>query len=223
MNGIINLDKPPAMSSARAVAKAKRLLLRNTKIGHAGTLDPFATGVLLLLIGRATKMCERLMDQPKGYETAIKFGATTATFDPETEEIPWPDAQPVSRDAVEAVIRRFVGEIQQTPPAYSAMKFGGRRAYDLARKGHDVQLQPRTVRIYGIEICEYDWPLLRLRIECGRGAYVRALARDIGEALNVGGYLRELRRTHVGEFRVKDAVSLDQLIADGVEKHLRAI
>src|SRR4051812_15230534 len=147
MDGILNLDKPASISSARAVDRVKRLLPRGTKIGHAGTLDPFATGVLLLLVGKATKQCERLMDEPKQYEAVIRFGATTETDDPESPPQPWsrrdPTAPPPTREEVEAALRSFVGEIMQRPPPYSAMKVGGRRAYDLARKGVVVELQPR--------------------------------------------------------------------------------
>ena len=223
MDGVINLDKPAGVSSARAVDAVKRLLPRGTKVGHAGTLDPFATGVLLLLVGKGTKACERLMDQPKRYDATVKLGATTATDDPESEERPVEGAADLGRDALEAAVRRFVGPIQQRPPAFSAMKVGGRRAYDVARKGGDVALEPRTVQVYGIEVLDYAWPLLRLRIDCGRGTYVRAIARDLGESLGVGGYLTELRRTRVGEFEVSSAVTIDELRARGVEAVLHAL
>jgi tRNA pseudouridine55 synthase len=221
MDGVINLDKPAGVTSARAVDAVKRLLPRGTKIGHAGTLDPFATGVLLLLVGRATKSCERLMDAPKQYETMVKFGATTATDDLESPEVPVRAAQPPAAEKVAAEVRKLVGDILQRPPAYSAMKVDGRRAYDLARRGKAVQLEPRPVRVYGIEILRYAWPLLSLRIDCGRGTYIRSLARDLGEALGVGGYLTELRRTRVGPFGVESAVTSEQLSADGVLQHLR--
>ena len=225
MEGVINLDKPPGLTSARAVDRVKRLLPRGTKIGHAGTLDPFATGVLLLLVGRATKACERLMDAPKQYETTVKLGATTATDDLESPEIvtqSLPPEPPAAAD-VEAAVRPFVGDILQRPPAYSAMKVDGRRAYDLARSGKPVQLEPRPVRVYYIDIIEYAWPLLRLRIDCGRGTYIRSIARDLGEALGTGGYLTALRRTRVGAFAGKDSVSLEQVMADGPASHLRPV
>ncbi len=244
VQGIINFDKPPGISSARAVSRVKRLLPRGTKIGHAGTLDPFATGVLLLLVGKATKQCERLMGEAKQYETTIKLGATTATLDPESPEEPYRcstgdlavlavnennpswDTNPhgrVARATVEEILPRFVGEIQQRPPAFSAMKVGGQRAYKLARSGETVELAPRTVRVYGIELLDYDWPFLRLRIDCGRGTYIRSIARDVGEALGVGGYLTQLRRTRIGSFDASAAVTIEQLEADGVERHLHAI
>ena len=227
MNGILNLDKAAGISSARAVDRVKRLLPRGTKIGHAGTLDPFATGVLLLLIGKATKQCERLMDQPKQYEATIKFGFTTATDDLESEEQPYSsrhrrDAH-ATKEAIRDLLPKFVGAIQQRPPAFSAMKLGGRRAYDLARRGEVVQLEARTVNVYAIEMLDYAWPLLRIGVDCGRGTYIRALARDIGEALDVGGYLTQLRRTRVGSFHIAQATTLEQLQAEGVARHLQAI
>jgi tRNA pseudouridine55 synthase len=220
--GVINLDKPTGMSSARAVDRVKRLLPRGTKIGHAGTLDPFASGVLLLLVGKATKCCEELMDQPKQYEATVKFGATTATDDPESPEIVLGPTDPLVRDDIELSLSSFIGFIQQTPPDFSAMKIAGRRAYDLARRGHDVKLEPRTVQVYGIELLEYQWPLVKLRIDSGRGTYIRAIARDLGAALNVGGYLTELRRTRIGAYAICDSVTIERLSADGVEAHLRA-
>ena len=238
MNGIINLDKPAGISSARAVARVKRLLPRGTKIGHAGTLDPFATGVLLLLVGKATKQCERLMGEAKRYDATIKLGATTATLDPESPEEPFPSSRGVGvppehpylelgRDAqatrVEETLRGFVGEIQQRPPAFSAMKVDGQRAYKLARAGRAVELQPRVVRVYGIELLAFEWPLVTLRIDCGRGTYIRSIARDLGEALDVGGYLTALRRTRGGVFDAAGAVTLERLESDGVAAHLHAL
>jgi tRNA pseudouridine55 synthase len=228
LSGIVNLDKPPGVSSAYVVNGVKRLLPRGTKIGHAGTLDPFATGVLLLLVGKATKACEQLMDAPKQYEATVRFGATTATDDPEADAAPWArgDGQPVVPPTVAevtAVLPRFVGTILQRPPAFSAMKVAGRRAYDLARKGNEVVLAERPVNVYRIELLQYAWPDAKLRVDCGRGTYVRAIARDLGEALNVGGHLVTLRRTAVGEFRAADAVTPEQVKAAGVAACLRPV
>jgi tRNA pseudouridine55 synthase len=222
MDGIINLDKPAGVSSARAVDSVKRLLPRGTKIGHGGTLDPFATGVLLL-VGKATKACERLMDSPKQYEATVKFGATTPTDDPESPETPTPGAAPASREAIETALKPFVGEIRQRPPVYSALKVGGVRACDLARAGTPVEKEPRPVRVYGIELLAYDWPLARLRIDCGRGTYIRSIARDLGESLGVGGHLTELRRTRVGPFTAANAVTPERLAAGGVASWLRPV
>lgn len=222
LSGIINFDKPAGLSSARVVGRVKRLLPRGVKIGHAGTLDPFATGVLLLLVGRATRRCESLMGETKVYETVVKLGATTPTLDPESAEIATAvDHVPAKDQIVDALIK-MTGRILQVPPAYSAMKVGGRRAYDLARRGQNPVLKPREVRIDRIELLEYHWPRLSLRIECGRGTYIRAIARDLGEAMNVGGYLISLRRTRVGRFRSEGAVTFDQL-DNGIERHLQPV
>jgi tRNA pseudouridine55 synthase len=219
--GVVNLNKSVGMSSARAVSFVKRRLPRGLKIGHAGTLDPFATGVLLLLIGRATKLCERLMDQPKQYMTTIKLGATTPTDDLESTAVSWPGATQPTPAQLESAIKTFNGEILQRPPTYSAMKIAGRRAYDIARKGGEVQLQPRPVKIYAIDLLEYQWPLVKLKIDCGRGTYIRAIARDIGQMLNCGGYLTELTRTRVGNFTLDDAITLDQLEQSPIESYVR--
>jgi tRNA pseudouridine55 synthase len=221
LNGILNLDKPAGISSARAVDRVKRLLPRGTKIGHAGTLDPFATGVLLLLIGKATKSCERLMDAPKQYEATVKLGATTETDDLESPEKPIPVAVPPSLEAVQNALTSFVGEILQRPPIYSALKIAGQRAYAVARKGKTVELEPRKVRVYSAGLLSYDWPLARIKVDCGRGTYIRAIARDFGTALNTGGFLTELRRTRIGEFDVADAVGMETLATDNIAALLR--
>jgi tRNA pseudouridine55 synthase len=216
MEGILNLHKPAGISSAAAVGAVKRLLPRGTKIGHAGTLDPFATGVLLLLIGRATKQCEALMDQPKQYETTVKLGATTATDDLDSPEVFQNVSTPPTAEQIATALRGFVGHIQQQPPTYSALKVGGQRAYELARAGGAVALPPRPVTVYGIEMIDYAWPLLRLRIDCGRGTYIRAIARDLGAALAVGGHLRQLCRTKIGPFTLDRALPLATLTPGSV-------
>jgi tRNA pseudouridine55 synthase len=220
IEGIINLNKPRGISSARAVSTVKKRLPRGAKIGHAGTLDPFATGVLLLLVGKATKSCERLMDQPKQYLTTVKLGGTTPTDDPESPETPTPGAEPVPAQRVEEAIKMFVGEILQRPPTYSAMKVGGRRAYDIARRGGEVELKPRPVTIYEIEILDYHWPFVKLRIDCGRGTYIRAIGRDLGELLECGGHLTELARTRVGNHTIENAVTLEQIAQGPIEPFL---
>ena len=222
LSGILNIDKPAGVSSARVVAQVKRLLPRGTKIGHAGTLDPFATGVLLLLVGKATKLCERLMSEAKQYVATVKLGATTETLDPETPEVVRRGVVPMTREQVEQVLPRFVGEIEQMPPVYSALKIGGRPAYQLAREGEAVELKTRQVKVYGIELLRFEWPELELKIDCGRGTYVRSIARDVGAALGTDGYLTALRRTKVGDFSADAAVTVDVLQKDGVERHLRA-
>ncbi|HEY7117226.1 MAG TPA: tRNA pseudouridine(55) synthase TruB [Tepidisphaeraceae bacterium] len=221
--GVINLDKPAGLSSARLVDRVKRLLPRGTKIGHAGTLDPFATGVLLLLIGKATKSCEQLMAQPKGYEAVVKLGARTATDDPESAEEPVVVPVVPDEQQVRAAANRFIGAIPQRPPAFSAMKVDGQRAYKLARQGQEVEIKPRIVTVHALDVLEYAWPTLRIRVECGRGTYIRAIARDLGEALGTGGYLTQLRRTFVGPFRVENGVTLETLQGEGVERYLNAV
>jgi len=222
MDGIINLDKPAGMSSAVAVALVRRLAGGRIRAGHAGTLDPFATGVLLVLLGRATRLAERLMDQPKTYEAVVKLGATTPTLDPTSAELPVAAAAVCDRAQVEEVVARFIGEIRQVPPQYSALKVSGRPAYELARRGRYIELPARTVRVYAIRVTDYQWPLLSLTVESGRGFYVRALARDIGEALGCGGYLLRLRRTRVGRFDAAAAATVDVLRLRGVAPYLLA-
>jgi tRNA pseudouridine55 synthase len=223
LSGILNLDKPPGLSSAAALNRIKPLLPRGVKIGHAGTLDPFATGVLLVLIGKATRSCEQLMNLPKSYETTIRFGATTPTDDPTAEPAPVPGATAPTPEQVAQAINLFTGVIQQKPPVFSAMKIAGRRAYDLARKGKAVELAARPVRVDAIGILSYQWPDLRLTIDCGRGTYIRAIARDLGQALAVGGYLSALRRTKVGPFIAAEAISLDRVLMDGPAAHIRPV
>jgi tRNA pseudouridine55 synthase len=222
LQGVLNLDKPAGSSSARLVSRVKRLLPKGVKIGHAGTLDPFATGVLLLLVGKATKSCETLMGQRKGYEATIKLGARTATDDPESPEEPAEGISIPDESRIREMAARFVGAIEQRPPAFSAMKIQGQRAYKLARRGESVEMKSRTVMVYSLEILEYTWPLLRVNIECGRGTYIRAIARDLGDLLGVGGYLTQLRRTFVGQFTSNRAVTLEMLTAENLPSHLQA-
>ena len=223
--GVLNLDKPPVMSSARAVGRVKRLLPRRCKVGHAGTLDPFATGVLLILVGKATRWSQALMSEPKQYLATVQFGATTATDDPTWPATPFtplsggPIIPPAMQD-VNAAVEQFVGSILQLPPSFSALRVAGRRAYELARRGKDVPLQPRTVNVHAIEILSYEWPLLRLKIDCGRGTYIRSIARDLGTVLDVGGHLAELQRTRVGPFHIEAATSLDSLTPENLVSHL---
>ncbi len=220
IKGVINLDKPAGMSSAYAVGGVKRLLPRGVKIGHAGTLDPFATGVLVILIGKATRLSEAFMNAGKQYTATCKLGATTETLDPDTPEQLVADAPIPALDAVQCAVGRWVGIVEQMPPDYSALKIGGRPAYRLARKGEPVPLESRRVRIDAIELVSYEYPLLDLRIDCGKGVYIRALARDIGVQLGSAGYLTRLRRTRVGRLDDATSVTLERLNIDGVGAHL---
>jgi tRNA pseudouridine55 synthase len=218
VHGLILLDKPAGPTCARILNRLKPILPPGTKLGHAGTLDSFATGLLILLAGSATRSCEELMSLSKQYEATVRLGATTASDDPQMPEqtLSTPITAP-DRRQIETALRSLIGDVLQQPPAYSALKIGGRRASDRARAGSEVNLAPRPVRIDAIEITRFDWPLLGLRVDCGRGTYVRAIARDLGRALAVGGYLTQLRRTQIGPYHVRDAQLLDALI-NGAEQ-----
>lgn len=231
-SGFLLIDKPAGLTSARAVDRVKRLLPKGTKVGHAGTLDSFATGLLVLLVGKATRQCETVMGQPKQYVGTIKLGATTATDDPESPEQPFAPAGEldspsrstvVTREELQAVCQRFVGTIQQQPPMFSALKVAGRRAADRVRAGQTVELAPRAVRIDSIELRDFTWPSATIVVDCGRGTYIRAIARDVGAALGVGGYLTALRRTRIGDFRVENAVAPNQLSPEMVLSRLLPI
>lgn len=213
---IICLDKPYRMSSFGALARVRYLIsqklgVKRMKTGHAGTLDPLATGVLILCTGRATKRIEELQAHTKEYTATLQLGATTASYDMEHPvDATYPTAH-ITRGLIEETLKRFVGEIQQVPPAYSACKVNGDRAYHLMRKGRDVELKPKTLRIDEIELTSLSPETMQMsiRVVCGKGTYIRALARDIGEALDSGAYLTALRRTRVGGIRVEDCVTLD--------------
>ena len=217
---MIYIDKPYGMSSFGALAHVRYLLCRKLgvkklKTGHAGTLDPLATGVLILCTGKATKLIERLQAGSKEYVADLQLGATTPSFDREhTVDFTYPTRH-ISRELVERVLPTFLGEIAQVPPSYSACKVDGKRAYKLMRKGNDVQLKPKMLRIDEIELLRYDdeRKTLRIRVVCGKGTYIRALARDIGLALGSGAFLTDLRRTRVGEVTVEQCLTLEQVPA----------
>jgi len=208
-NGLLVLDKPHGLTSRAALDQALRWFPRGTKVGHTGTLDPLATGVLVLCVGRATRLTEFVQEMPKTYVTEITLGARSATDDAEGPVSPVAAASPPDHASIDAALPSFLGTIQQVPPAYSAAKLAGRRSYDLARQGRSAELAPRTVRIDRIDVLAFDYPTLRLRIDCGKGTYIRSLARDLGERLGCGGYVSALRRTRVGPFVPEQAVPLD--------------
>ena len=209
MNGFLVVDKPGGMTSRDAVNRVQLWFPRRTKIGHTGTLDPLATGVLVLCIGGATKLADRVQATPKRYETRIRLGATSDTDDADGAVVETVVTAIPTREAVEAALPAFVGLIEQLPPQYSALKVEGRRAYDLARSGAAVALRPRPVRVDAILVRDYGWPWLDLSIDCGKGTYIRSIARDLGAALGVGGIVQALRRTRVGPFQVEKAITLD--------------
>ncbi|MEG1607945.1 MAG: tRNA pseudouridine(55) synthase TruB [Mucinivorans sp.] len=216
MEQILNIDKPFGWSSTDVVRKIKPMLGRaklpkNTKIGHAGTLDPLATGVLIICIGKATKQVEQLQAQSKEYEFTIELGATTASFDlehPVDARYPW---EHITREMAENAVAALVGEQQQVPPVYSAKRIDGKRAYEYARGDQPVEMRVAQITIYAAEIMDFTPPFLKLRVECSKGTYVRSLARDLGVELGSGGYLTELRRTRSGEYHASDGMSIEQV------------
>lgn len=212
---IIAIDKPYRMSSFGALAHIRYVLSKflhhKVKIGHAGTLDPLATGVLVLCTGKKTKEIEQLQTHTKEYTATLQLGATTASYDLEhTVNHTYPTRH-ITRQLIEETLPQFVGDIQQVPPTYSAVKVNGDRAYALRRAGENVKLKPKSVRIDEIELTHYDdeTKQLGLRVVCGKGTYIRSLARDLGRALGSGAFLTELRRTRVGDFTVDNCVSFE--------------
>lgn len=230
---VIYLNKPYGMSSFGALARVRylisqRLGVKRVKTGHAGTLDPLATGVLILCTGKKTKDIERLQYHTKEYTATMQLGATTPSFDREhTVDATYPTAH-ITRTLIEQTLSRFVGRIEQVPPAYSACKIDGHRAYKLMRKGHDVELKPKVLQIDRIELTHFcpDTMQMGIRVVCGKGTYIRALARDIGYAMGSGAYLTALCRTRLGDVGIDSCVSLDdfpawldaQHIEDNVKK-----
>jgi tRNA pseudouridine55 synthase len=206
-DGALLLDKPVGISSNRALQEAKKLL-RARKAGHAGTLDPLASGLLVILFGEATKLAGPLLDEHKEYVATLKLGERTSTGDAEGEVL---ERKPVSVSGLQAVLARFTGEIDQVPPMYSALKRDGVPLYALARRGEVVERPVRRVHIREIEVLAFQSPELRLRVRCSKGTYIRTLAEDIGEALGTCAHLAGLRRTASGRFHVEQAVTLDEL------------
>jgi tRNA pseudouridine55 synthase len=224
VNGILLVDKPKGWTSHDVVAKVRKTLKAETgrkiKVGHTGTLDPMATGLLILVIGNYTKRAGEFSELDKVYEAEITLGAISATGDKEGEISKVNDEQP-EKAALEAVLRRFEGEILQKPHKYSAVKINGQRAYKAARAGKTVEIEPRKVTIYGITDVEYDYPTLKFTVKVSSGTYIRSLAEDIGEALGTGAYLSALRRTTIGEFDIANAVSLDKVKSMTYRGYLR--
>ena len=213
---IFAIDKPYGMSSFGALAHVRFLIskkvgVKRVKTGHAGTLDPLATGVLVICTGRATKQIEQLQYDTKEYTATLQLGATTASYDKEhTVNMTYPTRH-ITREKVEQALAQFIGDVPQVPPTYSAVKVGGDRAYKLRRRGEEVELKAKLVRIDEIELTDFDAEKMqmRIRVVCGKGTYIRSLARDIGRALGSGAFLTALRRTRVGDIRVEDCVDFD--------------
>lgn len=220
---ILVIDKPYRWTSFDAVkrlrgAVQRRLNAKRFKVGHAGTLDPLATGVLLVCTGRATKRIAELQEGMKEYVAEIAFGATTPSYDLEKEidaTYPWEHITP---ELIAETLPKFQGHVMQVPPVFSAVKVDGKRAYNYARKGKEVEIKAKPLEIKELEVLNWEAPKLTLRVLCSKGTYIRALARDLGEAMNSGAHLTALRRTRVGDYTIDDAMSLDQaleLIKDG--------
>lgn len=218
--GFLNIDKPGGMTSHDVVAKVRRGL-KIKKVGHAGTLDPMATGVLILCLGYATRLSEYAMHATKQYRATVHLGVETDTYDAEGETLKVYDASHVTREDVEAILPQFTGDIAQLPPMYSAIKQGGRKLYELARAGETVERKARPVTIHSLTIAEWKPPHFVLDVVCGAGTYIRSLAYDMGQILGVGAHLSGLVRVASGGFNLNDAVQLGALLkADGWEKSL---
>jgi tRNA pseudouridine55 synthase len=214
MHGFLNIDKPAGPTSHDVVARVRRLA-RQKRVGHAGTLDPAATGVLVVALGAATRLIEYVQDATaKRYHAVVRLGITTTTDDAEGEVMNTRPVSPFDRPALEAALAAFRGSIMQTPPVYSALHHDGRRLHELAREGVVVERAARPVTIERLELLDWTPPLLTLDILCGKGTYIRALARDLGEALGCGAHLQALRRTAVGTFLIEEATPLAAFEAD---------
>ena len=205
-------DKPYRWTSFDVVGKVRwlicrRLKVKKLKVGHAGTLDPLATGVLIVCTGRATKRIEELQSGTKEYYATIRLGATTPSYDLEKSIDATYPTEHITREMIEQVLERFKGKIEQVPPTFSACKVDGKRAYEMARQGNEAELKPKTLVIDEIELTECNLPDITIRVVCSKGTYIRALARDIGEALQSGGHLTALRRTRVGQYKVEDCLN----------------
>lgn len=211
---ILSFNKPYEWTSFNVVACVRNLLRRRLKtkkikVGHAGTLDPLATGVLLVCTGKATKRIEELQSHTKEYIATLKLGATTPSFDKETEEDAVYPTEHITHELLDETLKKFVGSIEQVPPTYSAVKVNGKRAYEFARTGRDVELKAKTLVIDEIEVMSCNLPSeVVIRVVCSKGTYIRALARDIGQALGSGAYLTDLMRTRIGDYRLADCMDI---------------
>lgn len=219
---VLGIDKPYGWTSSDVVRKVKfmlqhKLSKKNIKVGHAGTLDPLATGVLMVCIGKATKRAEALQAEEKEYVAEIKFGETTPCFDLEKEVDATYPYEHITEKSIADVLPSFLGELDQIPPVFSAKMIGGKRAYEFARKGQEVEMKPARVTIVDLEILSFKSPILTLKIRCSKGTYVRSLARDLGVELQSGAHLVGLKRTRSGSLRVEDCFSMEE-----VEKVLKS-
>lgn len=220
VHGFLNLYKPSGITSMDALRRVKRstgVRRKSGKIGHAGTLDPLAQGVLPICFGQATRLMEQVVAGRKRYQMTVCLGAVSPTYDAEGDITPVADPAGIDPETVRRALKPFIGVIQQTPPMYSALKVDGKRLYDLARAGREVARQPRPVEIHAITVNALDLPLLSLTVDCGKGTYLRSLAHDLGQSLGCGGYVTELTRTHVGRFNASDGITPDALESAGAD------
>ncbi|MGH7249906.1 MAG: tRNA pseudouridine(55) synthase TruB [Minisyncoccia bacterium] len=225
MDGILLVDKPKGWTSFDVVAKVRGVLkkqlqttnpqLKTIKVGHTGTLDPLATGLLVLLVGKATKQATELSKVDKTYVAVLKLGQTSTTGDEEGEKTKTSAKKP-SLEEIQKILDSFLGEIEQIPPIYSAIKIDGQKAYKLARAGKEVKMEPRKVKIYQITDVDYDYPNLKFTCKVSSGTYIRTLAEDIGKKLGTGAYLTNLNRTQVGEFKLEAAINVQKIKAEAI-------
>lgn len=231
LNGLLLVDKPKGWTSFDVVAKVRGIirselraqnpgLVMKVRVGHTGTLDPAATGLLMLAIGKATKRVPELIRHDKTYEAEMTLGITSSTGDQEGVMTPHTPQLPIGEGELRNVLEGFVGEQLQTPPAFSAIKVAGKRAYDLARAGKEVKLEPRPVTIHSIELNHYEWPIARIVCRVSSGTYIRSLVADIGHKLGCGAYMSELRRTSIGSYTIGDALTVDALNSARIAAHL---
>jgi tRNA pseudouridine55 synthase len=209
--GFLNFNKPVGITSMDALRRIKAIAGQKQKVGHAGTMDPLAHGVLPICFGQATRLMEYVVGRTKRYTVAIKLGETTKTFDAEGAVTKSGDPSGITAEAIQAVLPAFTGAVMQTPPMYSAIKINGQRLYKLARAGIEVEREARPVEIYDIQIVEFSLPTVVINVECGRGVYMRSLAHDLGSALGCGGYVTDLVRTYSGGFNIEDSLTLEQI------------
>lgn len=213
----ILLNKPYEWTSFDLVNKIKfkikhKLRVKKIKVGHAGTLDPLATGLMIVCVGKYTKQIDSYQSQVKEYIATLQLGATTPSFDLETEIDQKYPTEHITRELIDDTLKGFIGTIEQRPPDYSAVKVNGKRAYEYARKGQEVEIKKKTLVIDEIEVLEFDKNILKIKVVCSKGTYIRALARDIGQALNSGAHLTALQRTQIGDFKIDDAIEIEDFI-----------
>ena len=211
VNGFLNFNKPVGITSMDALRQIKRITGQRRKVGHAGTMDPLARGVLPICFGQGTRLMEYMVGGTKRYQTQVKLGETTTTYDAEGEVVASQQVDHITLEMIESALHTFIGVVQQTPPMYSAVKVNGQRLYKLARAGIEIERAARSVEIYDIQIAEFSRPKLVLNVECGRGVYIRSLAHDLGQALGCGAYVTDLIRQYSGGFPIEESVTLEQL------------